>query len=78
MSKKLSQSNETLQGIQNSNQIVLYSPNDSISLEVRLENETVWLTQQQIAQLCGVKRPAITKFLLKNYFLFILICKLYS
>mgnify|MGYP007037126991 CR=1 FL=1 len=29
---------------QNSNQIILYRPNDTISLEVRLENETVWLT----------------------------------
>ena len=64
MSKKLTSScNDALQSIQKSseNQIVLYSPNDSISLEVRLENETVWLTQQQIAQLFGVKRPAITK-----------------
>lgn len=32
-------------------------------LEVRLENETVWLTQQQIADLFGTKRPAITKHL---------------
>lgn len=29
---------------QNSNQVILYRPNDTISLEVRLENETVWLT----------------------------------
>ena len=35
------------------NQIILYSPNESISLEVRLENETVWLNRQQIAQLFG-------------------------
>ncbi|NOX97992.1 MAG: virulence RhuM family protein [Nitrospirae bacterium] len=32
-------------------------------LEVRLEKETVWLTQQQIAKLFGTKRPAITKHL---------------
>ena len=32
-------------------------------LEVKLENETVWLTQQQIADLFGVKRPAVTKHL---------------
>ena len=37
----------------NQNQIILYSPNESISLEVRLENETVWLNRQQIAQLFG-------------------------
>ena len=70
MSKKLTSScNDALQSIQKSseNQIVLYSPNDSISLEVRLENETVWLTQQQIAQLFGVKRPAITKHIRNIY-----------
>jgi len=32
-------------------------------LEARLEKETVWLTQQQIAKLFGTKRPAITKHL---------------
>lgn len=32
-------------------------------LEFRLENETVWLTQAQIAELFGTKRPAITKHL---------------
>lgn len=43
------------------NEIVLYQPNETMKLEVRLENETVWLTQQQIADLFGTKRPAITK-----------------
>ncbi|MBO7439934.1 MAG: DNA-binding protein, partial [Bacteroidales bacterium] len=32
-----------------SNEIVLYQPDETIKLEVRLENETVWLTQQQMA-----------------------------
>lgn len=45
------------------NEIVLYQPNEMMKLEVRLENETVWLTQQQIADLFGTKRPAITKHL---------------
>ena len=49
------------------NQIILYHPNDTISLEVRLENETVWLTQMQIANLFGVGQPAISKHL-KNIF----------
>ena len=31
-------------------EIVLYQPEGSVSLEVRLENETVWLTQQQISE----------------------------
>ena len=51
----------------NQNQIILYSPNESISLEVRLENDSVWLTQEQIAVLFGVKRPAITKHI-RNIF----------
>ena len=51
----------------NQNQIILYSPNESISLEVRLENDSVWLTQEQIAILFGVKRPAITKHI-RNIF----------
>jgi len=45
------------------NEIVLYQQNETMKLEVRLENETVWLTQQQIADLFGTKRPAITKHL---------------
>ena len=69
MSKKVSKEGDTLRSVQKSseNQIVLYSPDDSISLEVRLENETVWLTQEQIAQLFGVKRPAITKHIRNIY-----------
>ena len=49
------------------NQIILYRPNDTISLEVRMENDTVWLTQAQIANLFGVGQPAISKHL-KNIF----------
>ena len=46
-------------------QIVLYQPNESIKLEVKVDagHDTVWLTQQQIADLFGTKRPAITKHL---------------
>jgi len=44
-------------------EIVLYQPDSSLTLEVRLEDETVWLSQAQIAQLFGTKRPAITKHL---------------
>ncbi|MBO5627285.1 MAG: virulence RhuM family protein [Prevotella sp.] len=49
------------------NEIVLYQPNDAIHLEVRMANESVWLTQPQIALLFGVQRPAITKHL-RNIF----------
>ena len=33
------------------NEIVLYQPDSALKLEVRLENETVWLNRQQMAQL---------------------------
>ena len=49
------------------NQIILYRPNDTISLEVRLENETVWLTQAQIAELFDVNRTSIVKHIKNIY-----------
>ncbi len=48
-------------------EIILYQPNEMVSLEVRLDEETVWLTQQQIAELFGVNQPAISKHL-RNIF----------
>ena len=53
--------------IQKKGEVILYHPSETIRLEVRLENETVWLTQQQIADLFGTKRPAITKHLRNIY-----------
>ena len=35
------------------NQIVVYQPNETVRLDVRFENETVWLTQSQMATLFG-------------------------
>ena len=43
------------------NQIVVYQPNETVRLDVRLENETVWLTQLKIAELFGVQKAAISK-----------------
>jgi hypothetical protein len=51
----------------NNNEIILYQPDGSISLEVRVENETIWLTQKQMAQLYGTAVPAISKHI-KNIF----------
>lgn len=48
-------------------EIVIYQPDEVTRLEVRVDNETVWLTQEQIAMLFGVKRPAITKHI-RNIF----------
>ncbi len=49
------------------NEIIIYQPDETIKLDVRFENETVWLTQDQIACLFGTQRPAITKHLSNIY-----------
>ena len=48
-------------------ELILYQPDESVRMEVRIEDETVWLTQAQIAELFETKRQAITKHL-KNIF----------
>ena len=48
--------------------IIIYQSEDGkTQLDVKLEQETVWLTQKQIAELFGTKRPAITKHLKNIY-----------
>jgi hypothetical protein len=37
--------------------------NGEVKVEVLLSNETLWLTQERMADLFGVQRPAITKHL---------------
>jgi len=49
------------------NEIILYQPDSTIQLEVRIENETVWLNQTQIAKLFDVKQPAVSKHLRNIY-----------
>ena len=43
------------------NEIILYQPDSTVKLEVRLENETVWLTQQQMSDLFERDRTVITR-----------------
>lgn len=45
----------------NENQIVVYQPDETIRLDVRLENETVWLSQEQMCALFQRERSVITK-----------------
>ena len=59
--------NELIVTKTSTNEIVLYQPDETVQLEVRLQDETVWLNQQQIAVLFGTQRQAITKHL-KNIF----------
>ena len=50
------------------NEILLYTtPNGKVKVEIYLQNKTIWLTQQKIADLFGVQRPAITKHLKKIF-----------
>lgn len=48
-------------------ELILYQPEESIKLEVRLENETVWLTQAQMAELFDVKENTITYHIKEIY-----------
>lgn len=46
------------------NEIILYQSDELPEhIEVKADGETIWLTQQQIADLFGTQRPAITKHL---------------
>jgi hypothetical protein len=58
---------ETSVSTKEQNQIILYRPNDTISLEVRLENDTIWLTQQQMAELFERDRTVISKHIKNCY-----------
>ena len=50
------------------NRFLLYTaPNGAVKVEVFFKDETVWLTQKALAELFGVKVPAINKHL-KNIF----------
>ena len=49
-----------IQPVADDSQIVLYQPDDSIRLEVKLEQDTVWLTQAQMTELFRTTRNNIT------------------
>ena len=45
-------------------QFLLYTaPDGAVKVDVFFKDETVWLTQKELAELFGVQRPAITKHL---------------
>lgn len=44
------------------------SADNAIELQVSFYNDTVWLSQKQMAEVFGIQRPAITKHL-KNIFI---------
>ena len=56
-----------MENSQNRGEIVIYQPDEVTRLEVRVEGETVWLTQSQMADLFGRDRTVITKHI-RNIF----------
>ena len=52
--------NNNIQATTDESQIVLYQPDESIRLEVKLEQDTVWLTQAQMTELFRTTRNNIT------------------
>ncbi len=52
----------------NNGEIIIYKTEDGTTkVDVKFENETVWLTQAQIAELFGKERSVISKHI-KNIF----------
>ena len=49
------------------NEIVLYQPDESVHLEVRIQDESVWLSQQQMAELFATDRTSILKHIRNIY-----------
>lgn len=58
---------EIIHTVDNEGQIVLYQPDESISLEVKLEQETVWLTQPQMVQLFNSSKGNISEHITNIY-----------
>jgi len=48
-------------------EIVMYHPDETIRLEVRLGEDTVWLSQQQMAELFGKDRTVIGRHISNVY-----------
>ena len=48
-------------------EIILYQPDNTIKLEVRIENETVWLTQAQIVNLFQSSKANISEHIRNLY-----------
>ncbi len=51
----------TMPATQSGNAIVVYEPDETMRLDVRLEHETVWLTQEQMCQLFGRTQSVIAR-----------------
>lgn len=60
--------NETIQQpLSQQGEIILYQPDETVRLEVRMGDETVWLTQQQMAELFDKDRTVIGRHIRNIY-----------
>ena len=57
----------TIDGPEAKGEIVLYQPDETIRLEVRMEDETVWLTQAQMAELFQRDQSVIARHISNIY-----------
>lgn len=58
---------QTVDSENNGGEIVLYQPDDTTRLEVRMDNETVWLTQAQIVELFQSSKANISDHISNIY-----------
>ena len=56
-----------IQPVADDSQIVLYQPDESISLQVKIEEDTVWLTQAQMMELFGSSKANISEHITNIY-----------
>ena len=67
--KVLNSKFDSMQSIESGNkgEIVMYQPDETIRLEVRMGEETVWLSQQQMAELFDKDRTVIGRHIRNIY-----------
>ena len=63
----MAENKNNIQPVEEDSQIVLYQPDESISLQVRLDEETVWLTQAQMVELFGSSKANISEHISNIY-----------
>ena len=55
--------------MENQGEIILYQPDNEVKLEVRLEEETVWLTQAQIVELFQSSQANISEHIKNRHYI---------
>ena len=63
----MANNNINIQATTDDSQIVLYQPDESISLQVKIEEDTVWLTQAQMVELFGSSKANVSEHITNIY-----------